>query len=293
MKIFVLGDIILDKYRYGRFTKDNPESLGEVFKIEKEEYKLGGAASVANVIFDNGIDCTLIGVVGSDSSGGIIKSFCDKSSFILVENNRITPVKERFVCDGGLFPHRFDTENTDNITEITCNNILSFLSTQERDVLLISDYAKGCVSDELLDGISKLGFKTIVVDPCKNKPWGRYPEGAIIKANLDEARDEIIPYDDNNKSSIPLANLLLRNTERDNVVITSGKDGIFCKSGGKIVHVYGIKTSTIDVCGAGDVVLANIGMELSKGHSLINSCYVANSEAARKTQYIGVYNNRK
>lgn len=280
MKIGILGDIILDKYRHGIFTKKNPENSGKVFRIKKEEYLLGGAGAVATAIADSKIEYELISVVGNDYAGSVIGSFCE-NSFILTEKDKTTPVKERFVCNGEILPNRFDTESTGDISEKTGNKIVEHIKRSEYDVLLISDYAKGCVSDYVLKELNNLKCD-IIVDPGKGVPWDKYPKRAIIKANTSEARDEI-------DSQIASPANLLRFCNKENVVITDGPGGIYCKTNNKIFHIFGKKVDVVDVCGAGDMVLAIIGIAIANGEKIEKACELANVAASKQVQHIGVY----
>ncbi len=65
--IIVVGDVILDRYIYGRVKRLNPESPTPLLTCEREEYKLGGAANVAANIASLGGQVTLAFGGGDDA----------------------------------------------------------------------------------------------------------------------------------------------------------------------------------------------------------------------------------
>ena len=73
LNILVLGDIILDHFIFGTSNRISPEAPVPIVEVKSEDYMLGGAANVANNISELGANCTLIGSIGNDLSGKIIK----------------------------------------------------------------------------------------------------------------------------------------------------------------------------------------------------------------------------
>lgn len=280
--IGIIGDIILDKYRHGKFTRPNPEGLGQVFKVSRDEYRLGGAAAVAKIVEGLGHRFELIGVVGDDESGHIIKDIIIPSK-IFTEQNRNTPTKERLVCSGRILENRVDKESDDKISESIENYILEALSNSKYDVVLISDYGKGIITEKILQHISRLS-SIVIVDPAKETPWKTYPANCIIKANRKEAEEEAgLFYHD-------IESLFDMIDSHKRIIITNGSGGIYFKNNGEIGHIDGINVPVVDVCGAGDTVLAALGVYMDKNQTIDfkSSCEFANILAAQQVQRIGV-----
>src|SRR5689334_19799057 len=66
-RVLVIGDVILDRYLWGRATRVSPEAPVLVVDIDREELRLGGAANVAHNVKALGAVPILIGAVGEDA----------------------------------------------------------------------------------------------------------------------------------------------------------------------------------------------------------------------------------
>ena len=73
LPILVVGDIILDHYYYGEVERISPESPVPVVRQQKDEYVLGGAANVARNLVELGAKVSLLGCIGKDESGRILR----------------------------------------------------------------------------------------------------------------------------------------------------------------------------------------------------------------------------
>ncbi len=282
--IFVYGDIIIDHYAYGVLI-NNPTEKGKVFKISKEEDRLGGAAAVANYLPCNGMNICLCGIEGADSTAyyELIKqtNIDDWSTF---DDRRVATTKTRYVLEktNKILDTRYDIESTKKPRKDIISyfkEMISHVNQNEYSMILVSDYNKGAVVEEVLN----LANPSIpmIIDPGYDRPWSMYPKHAIIKANLREARKEA-----GNESGDPLS-LLMSLKTHDTIVLTAGDDGIYYKQNGGYMHIPGIKVPVVDVCGAGDVVLASIGLSLVNGGSLYDACVLANENASKHIQTIG------
>src|SRR5882724_10588366 len=67
--VLVVGDLILDRYTWGRAERISPEAPVPVLRFDDEENRLGGAAAVASLL--HALDCqvTCLGLVGDDADG--------------------------------------------------------------------------------------------------------------------------------------------------------------------------------------------------------------------------------
>ena len=53
-KILIVGDVMLDKYYFGKVDRISPEAPVPIVNIQKEESRVGGASNVANNIVSLG-----------------------------------------------------------------------------------------------------------------------------------------------------------------------------------------------------------------------------------------------
>ena len=73
-KVMVIGDMILDEFIWGRVERISPEAPVPVVWVDKESYMPGGACNVANNIAALGGKVELVGVIGNDERGRLLKN---------------------------------------------------------------------------------------------------------------------------------------------------------------------------------------------------------------------------
>ena len=100
INILVVGDIILDEYIVGTSERISPEAPVPILNATNREYRLGGAANVANNLSSIGVSCTLIGQVGVDKTCKIIEKQLQEKSieFFFVKHMGPTTIKTRVVA---------------------------------------------------------------------------------------------------------------------------------------------------------------------------------------------------
>jgi len=285
--ITVVGDLILDRYLIGDASKLNPEQPGVVIRVDREEDRLGGAAAVAMIAAGLGAHVTLAGVIGRDESGDRLRHLIDAQGIEphLWIDDRPTTRKQRIVARGQLRPDRCDREVTTPIGD----NAAQFLSAVPTgDMVLISDYGKGVWTASLLERLgnrSRAAGVPILVDPARGRRWSDYGQVTLIKANRVEATEAA---GCENPSPLALARKL-SDTHGCDVVVTLGRYGMVCSERSEAVwHLPATPTEVRDVCGAGDTVLATLGVGLVHGQPLRPAYRTAMLTAARQVQQIGV-----
>ena len=100
-RILVLGDLMLDRFRYGSVSRISPEAPVPVLHITREEKMLGGAGNVLANITSLGGHASLIAVIGADDAGLLCSELIhDKGGdpALLVQcPTRPTTLKTRFI----------------------------------------------------------------------------------------------------------------------------------------------------------------------------------------------------
>jgi D-beta-D-heptose 7-phosphate kinase/D-beta-D-heptose 1-phosphate adenosyltransferase len=285
--VTVVGDLILDRYLIGDATKLNPEQPGVVICVDKEEDRLGGAAAVAMLSTSFGARLTLAGVVGTDEPGKRLLQLLHAYGIephVWIDD-RPTTWKQRIVARGQLRPDRYDREVTTPIGD-EAERFLS--SVPLGDVLLIADYGKGVCTMRLLRSLIGWARKAripLLVDPARGRDWRDYEGCTLIKSNRVEAA-EALSVSVNEAPTMMARRLAIRHTCR--VVVTAGELGLCWSDGEKTHCVPAVPVEVRDVCGAGDAVLASLGISLALGKSLDCGCREAVESAARQVRYTGV-----
>jgi D-beta-D-heptose 7-phosphate kinase/D-beta-D-heptose 1-phosphate adenosyltransferase len=285
--ITVVGDLVLDRYLIGDATKLNPEQPGVVIRVENEEDRLGGAAAVAMIAAGFGAKVALAGIIGRDEAGDRLRQLIEGHNIEphLWFDDRPTTWKQRIVARGQLRPDRCDREVTTPIS----GHAARFLSAAPLgDMVLVSDYGKGVCTQSLLRSVSNRAHDTnvpILVDPARGRSWSDYGNVTLIKANWRETTEAV-----GNHRARPLA--LARRLADEHgchIVVTIGRHGlVYAERDGATCYLPAEPTDVRDVCGAGDTVLATLGMALARGESLRESCEFALMTAAEQVSRIGI-----
>ena len=68
--IFVLGDVMLDRYFWGDVDRISPEAPVPIVRVTEKSARLGGAANVAANLRALGLGVRIAGIIGDDREGG-------------------------------------------------------------------------------------------------------------------------------------------------------------------------------------------------------------------------------
>ena len=193
--VVIVGDVMLDEYVGGRVDRVSPEAPVPVIDVESEYDHLGGAANVARQVVALGGIASLFGVVGPDRAGARIREHCGRVGIedggIVTDASRVTTTKQRITV-GRQQVARLDREITEPIAasvELAIADRLRDLDEAGRpDIVILSDYAKGVLTDSLIQAVIRLATSwgvPVLVDP-KHADLTRFRGAALIKANLAE-----------------------------------------------------------------------------------------------------------
>ncbi len=284
VKILVIGDIITDRFIWGKVARISPEAPVPVVVVEKENFLLGGAANVANNIYSLGGSVSLCGVVGNDEVGQkIIKELNEKGigiHGIFVEEGRQTTVKTRIIAHQQQVV-RIDRETTNHLEVSTFQSLFGFLkkNMESFDGVILSDYGKGLFHKQFIRSIiqkAKGSKKLIMVDP-KLKNFFFYKGATVVTPNTKEASEALgIPITD--QTSLEKAGrILLRRLRCDVLVITRGEEGMaIFKPHQEPFFVHTVAREVFDVTGAGDTVIGTMALALGAKAGLIDAAKLAN-----------------
>ena len=286
-RIFVIGDIILDKYVWGDVSRISPEAPVPVVEVTKETNMLGGAANVIHNIATLGASPVLCGVIGEDSNGieivNKIKAMGLKTEGIVSEHNRPTSVKTRVVARNQQVV-RFDRERRTDISAESQRRLLDLIekNLDHMDGIVVSDYGKGVISSDLMKGLREMvrdDSVIIAVDP-KIGNFEYYHEVDVITPNHHEAGTfchiDIVDKD----SLMQAGRRMLDELNCRSVLITQGRDGMtLFEKGGEITHIPTVAKKVFDVTGAGDTVISTFSLGLASGLDLKSSAILSNFAA--------------
>lgn len=298
-RICVIGDIMLDRYMFGTVSRISPEAPVQVFDLRDTMNRLGGAANVSLNIKTLGAEPYLIGVVGNDSTGKILKNELKKmkqdTSGIITDPARHTTCKTRVISDSHHLI-RIDSESKADIDKNTEAAVIKKLESisNKTGFIILQDYNKGVLTKSLIGKVLSLAKKKkikVLVDP-KFENFFEFRETFLFKPNKKEIEDA---FGRKSKSEEDLNEMVLHLTKKlkcSNVVLTLGEHGmrIYSRKNGRI-SVSSVKTvakKVADVSGAGDTVISTIAFCLAGGAGVTDAAYISNIAAGIVVEEVGI-----
>lgn len=291
--ILVLGDLMIDHYLWGSCERISPEAPVQVVDISKETTVLGGAGNVINNLNSLGAKVSVSSVIGSDEEGKELLSMLHdigvNSENIIIQKSRKTSKKSRVIAVSQQII-RYDKESKEEINSESVETILSSLKTSitSFDMIILSDYGKGVLTDTLSQNIITLanehGVK-VLVDP-KGSDFSKYSGAYLLTPNKKEA---ILATGIEIKDDTSLEKALIKLKKECNLgvsLITLSEDGIATYDK-KLQKFPTVAKEVFDVTGAGDTVIASIAFALSAGLSLADTAAFSNLAAGVVVGKIG------
>ncbi|MDB6081286.1 MAG: hldE [Chlamydiia bacterium] len=292
-RVLVAGDFMLDRYVFGSSKRISPEAPVPVLLVGHEEERAGGAGNVVLNLQSLGMEVTALGRIGADFSGTCLKQ-CIPSEYLYSQANYQTPEKVRVIASNQQIV-RIDYERVkDNPLDVELEaRILDAMDAlvKEHDVITVSDYGKGFLTDPILLALlttaKKYNIPTIV-DP-KGAEFAKYQGATILKPNLSEAYAAAgFAGMEEKKTLQEVAGRIFEKVAVDVLMITRSESGIslFYPDGrfeDHPVHAQAIR----DVTGAGDTVLAVLSSAVANGISLGEGTQLANVAASIAVMRVG------
>jgi D-beta-D-heptose 7-phosphate kinase/D-beta-D-heptose 1-phosphate adenosyltransferase len=284
-KILVIGDIILDRYIWGKVNRISPEAPVPVVEVSHENFLLGGAANVAHNIVSLGGRASLVGVAGKDRGGDIMKRMLEENGIDcggVFWGSRPSTVKTRVIAHSQQVV-RFDREDRTRMDGKMLGGILAYIGEVLAgfDAVIISDYKKGVVSAELIKRITKKTKNRnilVAVDP-KVGHFHYYRHVSLITPNLNEASVASGIDIKDEASLMEAGRSLLRKISCEAVLVTRGEQGMSLFRNDMVVHIPTAAKNVYDVTGAGDTVIAAFTLAYAAGATMEEAAVVANHAA--------------
>lgn len=288
VKALVVGDVMLDRTVTGTVHRCSPEAPVPVLTRPTTVDSLGGAANVARQLAALGVKVTLVGVVGDDEEGHVLRRLCDDAGIadgLVNVADRPTTCKTRFLS-GSHHLLRLDREidlpSTADVEKAVGDQLAASAPV---DVVVLSDYAKGAVTARVAAdtlATARAWGAPVLVDPKRSDP-SLYAGVDIIKANHREmeALIGVDLGDDPVEGAIRQGPALMAATSCSALVVTLGREGMVVMERGREAVVLPAATvDVVDVTGAGDTVIAVLALGAALGLGPAPSAELANCAAA-------------
>lgn len=295
-KVLIIGDVMLDHYVIGTVERISPEAPVPVVQVTEEKYLLGGAGNVARNIVALGGEPHLTGFVGADEEGKVFGRLCREAEICcsLYESvDRPTTKKTRVMAHNQQMV-RVDREKVTDFPVALMDKLFAFLENEisEYNVVILSDYGKGTLSQSFFDRFWKLlhamGHKPhVLVDP-KTINYDRYRAVSMLTPNAKEAGEGAGMEVRSREDVLEAGRRLFDRLNPDHLLITLGGDGMALFESKDVVrHVPTFARKVFDVTGAGDTVIATLGLGLASGLDPLTSAVLANYAAGIVVGQVG------
>ncbi len=279
-KVLLIGDIMLDRFIYGDVGRISPEGPIPVLSIQRENEMLGGAGNVLANMRALGCQCDIISVIGSDMAGATIKGLISQNDGLIEDSNRPTSLKTRYIAQNQQLL-RVDHERSmaieSNIQQEILKKAKQFMKATK--FLILSDYGKGVLTDDLTRDLMKLAQDnnvTVIVDP-KGKDFSKYAGAHIITPNKKELSESTNNSAVSSNKDVELAaKELIQKYNIPTVIATRSEDGISVIGKDTPIHIRTKPREIYDVSGAGDTVVATMATALAAGAALSQAAELAN-----------------
>lgn len=292
--ILVVGDVMLDNYYVGDVRRISPEAPVPVFRKRSERSVLGGAANVAANLVAANQQASMMSIIGRDANGKTMMKLFENLGINtgLVSNlQRSTTIKTRFLADNNQQLLRLDVEDTDPITKVESNRILKKLQKviDDFDLILMSDYLKGLLTQEFTQGVIKLAKKhdiPVVID-VKDPKYGKYYGATLLKPNLNELRSLTGKNVKTDEEIVEAAEELRKRSNCQYVLTTLGAKGMVLVGDGEPYFVKSLAREVYDVSGAGDTTIAYLATCMANEIPIRESVDIANYAAGIQVGKVG------
>ena len=278
--VLVVGDVMLDRYWFGDVSRISPEAPVPVVHVQRTEERPGGAANVARNIASMGGKATLLSVVGDDEAGRSLAALLAKEHVTTMFHKDAqlpTTVKLRVIGrQQQLLRIDFETPPSREVLEDKLDDFESLVDGV--DVIILSDYGKGGLTHvSKMINTAKAHGKRILVDP-KGDDFARYCGATLLTPNRGEFRQVVGRWKDE-ADLARRAELLRLELDLEALLVTRSEEGMSLFSSAGAMHEPTQAQEVYDVSGAGDTVIATLGLMMAAGINMQDAVRIANRAA--------------
>ena len=296
--ILVVGDLMLDRYLWGRVDRISPEAPVPILHLQSSDQRMGGAANVAYNLVQLGCKSSLIGVVGEDTNGNNLIDLIREAGVdgrSIIRNPDVPTTTKTRVIAGNQHILRVDDEvelkQTEEQEDKFAHQVIGFMRDQKPDALILQDYNKGALTKRVIQALLKEANVLsipVAVDP-KFDNFFDYKGVALFKPNMKELAAQFSYLVTSSLEALDRASDELRQILGHEVsCITLSEDGLYIDDG----NTSGIYPTTslevVDVCGAGDAVISVLTLGYLSGLAPVQMAHAANVAGGAVCEHVGV-----
>lgn len=293
--LLVIGDLMMDEYMWGEVDRISPEAPVPVVNIRRESYVLGGAGNVVNNLVELGSRVSVVGITGTGQWGRILVKHLNRlnvdASGVIQDGDRPTIRKTRIIGANQQML-RIDREDIAPLHQRFLKPIYKQLKEKvpEADAVIVSDYGKGMITDNLMETITAVSGqhqKPVIADP-KGMVFTKYAGVTLLTPNKKEAGLAAGIDITDDQTLIQAGKRAIEQAQPEALLITCGKEGMVLIQPDQPPFWIKAKVQQVfDVSGAGDTVIALMGLGIASGLPLTESAMLANTAAGIVVGKIG------
>lgn len=299
-KMLVIGDVMLDHYLFGDAHRISPEAPVPVVNVMRESYTPGGAANVALNLAGVGLQASLLSYYTKDEAGeklyNILSDSGVKITPVELSNKAATIIKTRVIVRNQQLCRLDREDSPEAYNLLNSDHFYEHLNTALEGVqaVIISDYAKGVITQPLIDHIINLADSRsdllVAVDP-KPSSHLSFKGAGLLTPNYSEAL-QLAGYSEGAlHKNIPLKSICQKIYDAyapKLLVVTLGPKGMAICKEGELVDILPTRAREVfDVSGAGDTVIALLTAALASGAPILDAAKLANAAAGCVVAHMG------
>ncbi len=279
-RVLVVGDVMLDRYWFGNVARISPEAPVPVVHVTRSEERPGGAANVARNAAALGARVTLLSVVGRDEAGAQLAKLLrrDKVTARLHRDAAVSTTVKLRVIGRQQQLLRLDFETAPG-HEVLAAKLREYRGlVRSHDVVILSDYGKGGLAHiEAMIAAARAAGKPVLVDP-KGDDFSRYQGATLLTPNRSEF-NQVAGKARSEADFTARAQKLRRTLKLQALLVTRSEEGMTLFRQRQRLHEPAQAREVYDVSGAGDTVIATLGVALGSGVSMDEAVRIANRAA--------------
>ncbi|MDK4529020.1 D-glycero-beta-D-manno-heptose-7-phosphate kinase [Kingella kingae] len=280
-RVLVVGDVMLDRYWFGDVNRISPEAPVPVAKINKTDHRAGGAANVARNIAALGGQVALLSVVGDDEAANTLANLLQQdgiANHLHRSAHAPTTLKLRVLArNQQLIRLDFEEQPDQSSLHLVAQHYADLVV--QYDAVILSDYGKGVLNEvaQMIATARALG-KPVLIDP-KGSDYQKYRGATLLTPNRAELKEAAGGGWASEAELTAKAQTLREQLGLDALLVTRSEEGMSLYRANQTDHQPTRAQEVYDVSGAGDTVIAAMGLCLAAGYALPDAMHVANAAA--------------
>jgi D-glycero-beta-D-manno-heptose-7-phosphate kinase len=294
VSVLTVGDVMLDEYVLGQVERISPEAPVPIVEVQQRTYVAGGAGNAAAGVAALGARSLLCGVVGDDAAAAETRHALHEhgveATGLVVDTARPTTTKTRVVAHSQQIVRTDIEDRTPLSAEIESRLREQVVKCMGgADALLVSDYAKGVVSETVaraaIDAARERG-KPVVVDP-KGVDYTWFAGATVVTPNVHDAGRAVRIHVRTDGDLQRAVEHLRAQAEGASLLVTRGAAGMRLFADSTPVDIEAEALDVFDVTGAGDTVVAVLAVALAAGMDLLDAVKLSNTAASIAVAKVG------